>query len=114
MEASPRYSLIVLSVVTAGLLSFVQPALAAEIEGHTARINGIELYYETAGDGEPLLLLHSGTQTTRMWHGFADQFSKDYRLIMVDLRGHGRSTNPDNQWSTRQFGSDDKLNPAPV
>ncbi len=75
-------------------------------EGHTARVNGIEIYYETSGAGEPLLLLHSGTQTVRSWDPFLERFGAEYRLIAVDLRGHGGSTNPSGEWATRQFARD--------
>jgi pimeloyl-ACP methyl ester carboxylesterase len=79
---------------------------AAESESHTLQVNGIDLHYEITGTGDDLLLLHSGTRTTRMWDGFVERFSKNHRLIAVDLRGHGGSTNPDGVWSTRQFASD--------
>ena len=64
------------------------------------------MYFEDVGHGPPLLLLHSGTHTTRMWDPFVEQLSAHYRLILPDLRGHGGSTNPDGVWSTRQFASD--------
>jgi pimeloyl-ACP methyl ester carboxylesterase len=79
---------------------------AAEAEQHTAAVNGFEMYYEVVGEGEPLLLLHSGTQTTRMFDPFVDRLAAHYRLIIPDLRGHGGSTNPDNLWTTRQFALD--------
>jgi pimeloyl-ACP methyl ester carboxylesterase len=75
-------------------------------ESHTLRLNGIEMYYETVGAGEPLVLLHSGTQTGRMFDPFVAEFSARYRLIIPDLRGHGGSTNPGGEWSTRQFARD--------
>ena len=74
--------------------------------GTTAKVNGIEIYYETAGSGEPLLLLHSGTQSSEMFAPFVDELGASYRLIIPDLRGHGHSTNPDSLWTTRQFASD--------
>jgi pimeloyl-ACP methyl ester carboxylesterase len=78
----------------------------AESASRTASVNGIELHYEIAGEGDPLVLLHSGTQTTRMWDPFVGAFAEDYRVIAVDLRGHGGSTNPDDLWTTRQFAHD--------
>jgi pimeloyl-ACP methyl ester carboxylesterase len=64
--------------------------------GHTTSINGMDMYYEVRGQGEPLLLLHGFFGT----HGdFAHLFDLDnlgqsYQLIVPDLRGHGRSSNP--------------------
>lgn len=74
--------------------------------GHTITINGFEMYYETVGEGEPLLLVHG-------WSGNADYFepllaelSSHYRLIIPELRGHGRSTNPDGTFTIQQAASD--------
>jgi pimeloyl-ACP methyl ester carboxylesterase len=74
--------------------------------GHTAELNGMDMYYEVVGDGEPLLLLHSGTQSSRMWDPFVERFSEHHRLIIPDLRGHGGSNNPDGVWTTGQFADD--------
>ena len=84
----------------------VATTLRATPESHTVTINGIEMHYETSGKGEPLVLLHGGTQTTRMYDPFVEEFSAHYRLIAIDLRGHGGSTNPDNKWTTGQFAQD--------
>ncbi len=75
-------------------------------EDHTVSVNGIEMYYVTVGEGDPLVLLHSGTQTGRMWDAFVEDFSRDYRLIIPDLRGHGGSTNPGGEFFARQFALD--------
>ena len=94
---------------TAFLVMVTAAASAAEHPDrteYTTQINEIQMHYEVTGDGDPLLLLHSGTQTTRMWDRFVDRFSERYRVIAVDLRGHGGSTNPDGLWSTRQFAED--------
>ena len=80
--------------------------VAAARQQHTATVNDMETYYETAGSGEPLLLLHSGTQTGRMFDPFVAELSAHYRLIIPDLRGHGGSTNPQGLWTTRQFAAD--------
>ena len=71
------------------------------------RLNGIDLHYETLGQGEPLLLLHGMTGCTGDW-AFAgrEQLAEAYRLIMVDARGHGRSSNPGGTFSMRQCALD--------
>jgi pimeloyl-ACP methyl ester carboxylesterase len=75
-------------------------------EAHTVSVNGIDLYYETMGEGDPLVLLHSGTQIGRMYDPFVEEFAKHYRLIIPDLRGHGGSTNPGGEFRMRQFALD--------
>ena len=58
----------------------------------TAAVNGAELYYEVAGEGEPLVLVHAGIADGRMWDGQIDAFAQRYRVIRPDLRGFGRSS----------------------
>lgn len=57
-----------------------------------ARINGAELYYEMAGQGRPLLLIHGGLADSRMWDDQFSVFARRYRVIRLDLRGFGRSS----------------------
>lgn len=75
-------------------------------EGHFASVNGMQMYYELYGEGAPLVLLHPFTGCTQFWQPFVDDFAPHYRLIVVDLRGHGRSTNPTNQFTHRQSALD--------
>jgi len=85
----------------------LNPAWAqADPPGKIARINGLEMHYEERGSGEPLLLLHGFGGCASEWTPFADALSQDYRVIMVDLRGHGWSTNPANTFTMRQSGED--------
>ena len=75
-------------------------------EGHFASVNGIEMYYEIHGQGSPLVLLHAFTRSGQDWQPFIADLAKQYRLIIPDLRGHGRSTNPTNQFTHRQSALD--------
>jgi len=52
------------------------------------------LYYESVGEGPPVLLTHGFAATGRMWEGQARQFAGTHRVITWDLRGHGRSESP--------------------
>ncbi|MFZ1678758.1 MAG: alpha/beta hydrolase [Saprospiraceae bacterium] len=74
--------------------------------GHTVQINNLELYYEEYGVGKPLLLLHGFGGCTQNWHPFIANLSERHRLIVVDLRGHGHSTNPENKFTHREAASD--------
>lgn len=51
---------------------------------------GVELHYEDAGSGPPLVFLHGWLMSGRVWH-FQRELAPGYRLITLDLRGHGRS-----------------------
>lgn len=71
-----------------------------------ASVNGIDMYYEIYGQGPPLILLHGFTLTASMWKRYIDALVEHYRVIAVDLRGHGRSSNPTNQFTHRQAALD--------
>ncbi len=74
--------------------------------GHSVQIGNVEIYYEEYGIGKPLLLLHGFGGCTQNWHPFIDRLSDQYRLIVVDLRGHGYSTNPENKFTHREAAND--------
>jgi pimeloyl-ACP methyl ester carboxylesterase len=74
--------------------------------GHTVQINNIEMYYEEYGVGKPLVLLHGFGGCAQNWHPFTAKLSERHRLIVVDLRGHGYSTNPENKFTHREAASD--------
>jgi len=74
--------------------------------GHVESINDIEMYYEIRGEGEPLVLLHGGGGVGANWELIFSAPPAGYRLVVPDLRGHGRSTNPSQELSFRQLAQD--------
>ncbi len=74
--------------------------------GRTLRVNDIEMYVELRGTGEPLVLLHGFSQCGSTWGPVADLLAEQYQLIIPDLRGHGRSTNPSGGFTHRQSAID--------
>jgi pimeloyl-ACP methyl ester carboxylesterase len=74
--------------------------------GKTVQINAIEMYYEDYGVGKPLVLLHGFGGCVQNWLPFTAELSERYRLIVVDLRGHGHSTNPENRFTHREAAGD--------
>lgn len=74
--------------------------------GQTVPIGSLELYYEDYGVGAPLVLLHGFGGCTQNWSPFVAELSERYRLIVVDLRGHGYSTNPENRFTHREAAGD--------
>lgn len=61
---------------------------------------GGSIYYEEAGSGEPLILLHGHTLDRRMWDPQFEVFARHYRTVRLDFRGYGRSSK---QFETFQF-----------
>ncbi len=57
----------------------------------TAHINGIEMYYDVHGSGEPVLFVHGFPLSGRLWRSVIDPLRERYRLVVPDLRGFGRS-----------------------
>ena len=58
--------------------------------------SGVAIHYHVEGNGPPLVVQHGLTGSLKNWYayGFVEEFQKDYRLILVDARGHGRSGKP--------------------
>jgi pimeloyl-ACP methyl ester carboxylesterase len=79
---------------------------ASPARGETIHVNGIEMYYELRGAGAPLVLLHGGTGAGVNWSLIFKDAPAGYRLIVPDLRGHGRSTNPSGKFTFRQSAFD--------
>src|SRR5262245_970929 len=59
-----------------------------------ADVNGTRLYYELAGAGHPLVLIHGFTLDIRMWDDQFEVFAQGYQVLRYDLRGFGKSAVP--------------------
>ena len=57
--------------------------------------DGNKFYYEVHGSGPALILTHGYSSTSAMWNGQIDALSKHHKLVLWDMRGHGRSDYPD-------------------
>jgi len=80
--------------------------MAAPTTKEFAPIHDIELYYEVRGDGEPLVLLHGGGGAGTNWDLIFGDPPAGFRLIIPDLRGHGRSQNRSGHFTFRQCALD--------
>ncbi len=69
--------------------------VAGTAHGRSIMIDDATIHVEGSGIGEPLLLLHGFGRTWEDWRPFIPEFSKKYRVIAWDMRGHGRSSAPD-------------------
>ncbi len=66
-----------------------------------ADVNGARLYYEVAGSGHPLVLVHAGIADSRMWDDQFDVFARRYKVIRYDMRGYGKTAIVDGPFSHR-------------
>ena len=72
----------------------------------TVHINGFECAYDVRGEGTPLLLLHGGMGIGADWRHVFPTDPDGYQVIVPDLRGHGRSSNPAGTFTFRQCADD--------
>ena len=70
------------------------------------RNDGCQLHYEEYGHGTPVLLLHGLGSSTRDWENQKAALAEHYKVILFDLRGHGRSDRPKEQYSMTTFADD--------
>lgn len=69
--------------------------------------NGLDIHYDDHGTGMPLVLLHGSFDCTRaLWWNQVPAWSPHYRLLVPDLRGHGRTRNPDGPMSLAMLADD--------
>ena len=81
-------------VATALILTFLGPNAAAAQESKTgyAPVNGLKMYYEIHGKGDPVVLLHGAFMTiTNNWTEMIAQLSKSRQVIAVEMQAHGRT-----------------------
>ncbi len=75
-------------------------------KGGFAQVNGTQLYYETLGEGHPLVLIHGGFMDRRIWNDQFHAFAQHYQVIRYDVRGFGKSELPPMPYADRQDLSD--------
>jgi pimeloyl-ACP methyl ester carboxylesterase len=71
-----------------------------------ADVNGIKLYHEIYGEGEPLVLIHGGLTTIGEMQGWMQPLAKTRRVIAVEMQGHGRTADTDRPMSFTTLGDD--------
>jgi pimeloyl-ACP methyl ester carboxylesterase len=71
-----------------------------------AHVNDIDLYYESTGQGQPVLLIHGLGSSTRDWELQTPAFSTLYQVVALDVRGHGQSDKPPGPYSIPLFTAD--------
>src|SRR5216110_381620 len=76
------------------LMTLVTADVSAQQKPTTgyAPVNGVKMYYEVHGSGEPVVLLHGAFMTiTNNWTGWIGELSKTRKVIAVEMQGHGRT-----------------------
>src|SRR6185437_13701656 len=76
------------------LMTLAATAASAQRESTSgyAPVNGVNMYYEVHGSGEPVVLLHGAFMTiTNNWGGWIEELSKTRKVIAIEMQGHGRT-----------------------
>ena len=83
-------------VLAAAALALAAGLGAAPAQAEIARVNGLDMYYEVHGRGTPLVLIHGAYMSIDSnWAELIPTFARRYRVIAVELQGHGRTRDVD-------------------
>ena len=82
------------------------PSLPKPVDSGYAPINGIKIWYATFGNGQPVLMLHGGLANSNYWGNQVPALAQKYRVVVMDSRGHGRSTHDDRPYGYDLMASD--------
>ena len=82
------------------------PSLPQPEESGLAPVNGIKIWYATFGRGEPVILLHGGLANSNYWGRQVPALAGKYRVIVMDSRGHGRSSRDEKPYGYELMASD--------
>lgn len=97
-----KYTPALLFVIVMRTAGFAQ----SPVDAQTVKVNGIDLYYEVYGKGEPLLLLHGWTQSSTFWDPYIPVYAQYFSVYAIDLRGHGRSSPLSDGFSIQKTADD--------
>ena len=68
--------------------------------------NGISMHYEIAGDGDWLVLVHGAGDNLQTWYNQVPAFSKEYKVLAYDARGHGQTDVSEGEYTTGVWADD--------
>jgi pimeloyl-ACP methyl ester carboxylesterase len=95
---------------TAFLLTMLVPAVASAQKKPTtgfAPVNGLKMYYEVHGSGEPVVLLHGAFMTiSNNWTGWIEELAKTRKVIAIEMQGHGRTADIKRDFSSENLADD--------
>lgn len=96
---------LILAIVLSSTVS--AQAQAQEPTSGYAPVNGLKMYYEIHGSGDPVVLLHGSFMTiSNNWPHWIGKLSKTRQVIAVEMQGHGRTADIDRDFSFENFADD--------
>ena len=101
-----RHSLIAIAMLLASAFT-AQFALAqAAPEGKRVEINGMQMYYEVSGEGEPLVVLHGAYMNIPTMGAIIPKLAESHKVYAVEMQGHGRTTDIDRPITYQNLADD--------
>jgi pimeloyl-ACP methyl ester carboxylesterase len=97
---------IVRIILAISCLAFAQKSTTPAVKTGYAPVNGLKLYYEIHGTGEPLILLHGGVVGIAMFGSNLATLSEKREVIAVELQAHGRTADSDRPLSYEAMADD--------
>src|SRR5262245_25578862 len=94
------------SAAALALSQMVKPSPAGAVQvspGSVTTNDGVTLRYVEAGSGKPIVCVPGWSQTAAQFKGQVDGLSESYRVIAVDMRGHGESDKPDHGYTIQRL-----------
>ena len=79
----------------AALIASLPTAAAAQAAGHRVEVNGMSMYYEVSGAGEPLVVLHGAYMNIPSMGAIIPKLAETHRVYALEFQGHGRTTDID-------------------
>jgi non-heme chloroperoxidase len=106
MSIAHQLSTLVRALCVSAVL-LASTALAAEIkEGYFTTNDGVRIHYMEAGSGKVLVMIPGWSQTAAQFKHQLDGLSDRYRVIALDMRGHGESSKPDHGYRIHRLSKD--------
>src|SRR5918998_6758901 len=94
------------ALVVAPLLLAAASLVEAQGTGARVKVNGMQMYYEVSGAGEPLVVLHGAYMNIPTMGAIIPQLAKTHKVYAVELQGHGRTTDIDRSITYHNMADD--------
>jgi len=93
-------------LIAAGLLLAGPAMAAAQAVGHRVEINGMQLYYEVSGQGDPLIVLHGAYMNIPSMGAIIPKLAQTHKVYALEFQGHGRTTDIDRPITYQNLADD--------
>src|SRR5258708_35754595 len=100
-ESMLRTTLLVLPLLLTG-----NAVAEAQAVGHRVKVNGMQMYYEVSGAGDPLIVLHGAYMNIPSMGAIIPRLAEHHKVYALELQGHGRTTDIDRPITYQNLADD--------